>query len=62
LNWINGLTLYVTGNNLITITNYTGFDPLVNTPKATDGNQSIGIDYAAYPTSRTFSFGATLKL
>lgn len=62
LNWLNGLTLYVTGNNLITITNYTGFDPLVNTPKATDGNQSIGIDYAAYPTSRTFSFGATLKL
>ena len=62
LNWINGLTLYITGNNLITITNYTGFDPLVNTPKATDGNQSIGIDYAAYPTSRTFSFGATLKL
>lgn len=62
LNWLNGLTLYVTGNNLITITKYTGFDPLVNTPKATDGNQSIGIDYAAYPTSRTFSFGATLKL
>ncbi|TCN59831.1 TonB-dependent receptor [Flavobacterium circumlabens] len=62
LNWMNGLTLYITGNNLITITNYTGFDPLVNTPKATDGNQSIGIDYAAYPTSRTFSFGATLKL
>lgn len=62
VNWLNGLTLYVTGNNLITITKYTGFDPLVNTPKATDGNQSIGIDYAAYPTSRTFSFGATLKL
>ncbi|RZJ54652.1 MAG: TonB-dependent receptor [Flavobacterium sp.] len=62
LNWLNGLTLYVTGNNLITITNYTGYDPLVNTPKANNGNQSIGIDYASYPTSRTFSFGATLKL
>ncbi len=62
LNWINGLTLYVTGNNLITITNYTGYDPLINSPKSSGGNQSIGIDYAAYPTSRTFSFGATLKL
>lgn len=62
LNWINGLTLYVTGNNLITITNYTGYDPLINSPKSNGGNQSIGIDYAAYPTSRTFSFGATLKL
>jgi len=62
LNWINGLTLYVTGNNLITITNYTGYDPLINSPKSNGGNQSIGIDYASYPTSRTFSFGATLKL
>ncbi|MCD0470550.1 TonB-dependent receptor [Flavobacterium sp. JAS] len=62
LNWLNGLTLYVTGNNLITITHYSGFDPLVNTPKSSGGNQSIGIDYAAYPTSRTLSFGATLKL
>ncbi|PWB25157.1 SusC/RagA family TonB-linked outer membrane protein [Flavobacterium sp. HTF] len=62
LSWINGLTLYVTGNNLITITNYTGYDPLINSPKSNGGNQSIGIDYAAYPTSRTFSFGATLKL
>jgi iron complex outermembrane receptor protein len=62
LNWINGLTLYVTGQNLITITNYTGYDPLINSPKPSGGNQSIGIDYASYPTSRTFSFGATLKL
>ncbi|MBO9586402.1 MAG: TonB-dependent receptor [Flavobacterium sp.] len=62
LNWINGLTLYITGQNLITITNYTGYDPLINSPKSNGGNQSIGIDYASYPTSRTFSFGATLKL
>lgn len=62
VNWLQGLTLYVTGNNLITITNYSGFDPLINSPKPSGGNQSIGIDYAAYPTSRTFSFGATLKL
>lgn len=62
VNWINGLTLYVTGSNLLTITNYTGYDPLINSPKANGGNQSIGIDYASYPTSRTISFGATLKL
>ncbi|KFF03462.1 SusC/RagA family TonB-linked outer membrane protein [Flavobacterium reichenbachii] len=62
LNWINGLTLFITGQNLITITNYSGYDPLINSPKSSEGNQSIGIDYASYPTSRTFSFGATLKL
>ncbi|QSB25677.1 TonB-dependent receptor [Flavobacterium sp. CLA17] len=62
VSWLNGLTLYVTGQNLVTITNYTGYDPLINSPKSNGGNQSIGIDYASYPTSRTFSFGATLKL
>lgn len=62
INWINGLTLYVTGQNLLTITNYSGYDPLINSPKSNGGNQSLGIDYASYPTSRTFSFGATLKL
>ncbi|WP_281635520.1 SusC/RagA family TonB-linked outer membrane protein [Flavobacterium marginilacus] len=62
VNWLNGLTLFVTGQNLLTITNYTGYDPLINSPKSNEGNQSIGIDYASYPTSRTFSLGATLKL
>lgn len=62
LNWLNGLTLYATGQNLITITNYSGYDPLVNSPKSSGGNQSIGIDYTSYPTSRTYSFGAILKL
>lgn len=62
LSWLNGLTLYATGQNLITITNYSGYDPLVNSPKSSGGNQSIGIDYTSYPTSRTYSFGAILKL
>ncbi|MDG2432554.1 TonB-dependent receptor, partial [Flavobacterium sp.] len=62
LNWLNGLTLYATGQNLFTITNYSGYDPLVNSPKSSGGNQSIGIDYTSYPTSRTYSFGAILKL
>lgn len=62
INWMQGITLYVTGSNLFTITNYTGYDPLINSPKSSGGNQSLGIDYSSYPTSRTFIFGATLKL
>jgi len=62
INWMQGITLYVTGSNLLTITDYTGYDPLINSPKSSGGNQSLGIDYASYPTSRTFIFGATLKL
>ncbi|WP_374163853.1 SusC/RagA family TonB-linked outer membrane protein [Arcticibacter sp. MXS-1] len=62
LKWLQGLGLYVTGQNLFTITNYSGYDPLINSPKANGGNQSLGIDYASYPTAKTFIFGATLKL
>ncbi|UOB17904.1 SusC/RagA family TonB-linked outer membrane protein [Abyssalbus ytuae] len=61
INWIQGINLYVTGQNLFTITNYSGYDPLINSPKSSGGNQSLGIDYASYPTSRTFILGATLK-
>lgn len=62
VNWLDSLNLYATGTNLFTITPYTGYDPLINSPKSSGGNQSIGIDYGAYPTTRTFILGATLKL
>lgn len=62
LTWLNGLGIYVTGQNLFTITKYSGYDPLINSPKASGGNQSLGIDYSSYPTAKTFLFGATIKL
>ncbi|MCL5127965.1 TonB-dependent receptor [Algibacter sp. L4_22] len=62
ITWLQGLNLYVSGQNIFTITNYSGFDPLVNSPRAAGGNQSIGIDYTTYPSSRSFLLGATLKL
>ncbi|PYF74013.1 SusC/RagA family TonB-linked outer membrane protein [Pedobacter nutrimenti] len=62
LAWLHGLGVYVTGQNLLTITNYSGYDPLINSPKASGGNQSLGIDYSSYPTAKTFLFGATIKL
>ncbi|MXN90401.1 SusC/RagA family TonB-linked outer membrane protein [Flavobacterium sp. Sd200] len=60
--WMQSLNLYVTGQNLFTITNYSGFDPLINSNKASNGNQSLGIDYGNYPTARTFIIGATFKI
>ena len=62
LNWLQNLNVYVTGQNLLTITNYSGYDPLINSPKASGGNQSLGIDYSSYPTAKTFLFGLSLKL
>jgi len=62
LKWLQNLNLYISGQNLVTITNYTGYDPLINSPKASGGNQSLGIDYSSYPSAKTFIFGAILKL
>lgn len=54
---IKGLRLYVTGTNLFLITDYSGYDPEVNTSAPLDGVPSIGMDYTGYPTSRTIQFG-----
>ena len=59
--WMQSLTLYVSAQNLFTITNYSGYDPLVNTTKNVNGNQSLGVDYATYPAAKTFLLGATIK-
>jgi len=58
-NWkgINSLRLYLTGQNLLLFTGYTGFDPEVNTDKSLNGVPSFGIDYTAYPSARTISVG-----
>lgn len=47
--------LFLTGTNLFTLTNYTGFDPEVSSY-----NQSLlqqGIDYGAYPAQKSFTIG-----
>ncbi|SHG74715.1 iron complex outermembrane recepter protein [Chryseolinea serpens] len=45
--------LSLTGQNLFVITNYSGFDPEINTGTAIGGVQTFGIDYFTYPKART---------
>ncbi|WP_343693273.1 TonB-dependent receptor [Chitinophaga sp.] len=59
--WLKSLNLYVSAQNLWTISGYSGYDPLVNTTKTVGGNQSLGIDYTTYPAAKTFLLGATVK-
>lgn len=61
LKWLKSFNIYASAQNLLTITNYSGYDPLVNTTKTVDGNQSLGIDYTTYPAAKTFLVGATIK-
>ena len=44
--------IYVSGNNLITLTKYTGYDPEIGG----------GVDYGNYPQARTFLVGINLNL
>ncbi len=48
------LRFYVTSNNLAVFTNYSGYDPEVS---VRNSPLTPGLDYSAYPKSRSFIFG-----
>ncbi|WP_131535712.1 SusC/RagA family TonB-linked outer membrane protein [Pedobacter nototheniae] len=52
------ITVFATGYNLLTFTNYSGFDPEVQ--RYSGNSPSMGIDYGTYPQSRTFLFGVNV--
>ncbi len=54
--------VYITGQNLFILTNYSGFDPEVNTPKPINNVPSFGIEYTGYPPARTFMLGLNITL
>lgn len=58
---IRSLDITLTGQNLFTITDYSGFDPEVNTGSSIDGIQTFGIDRFTYPAARTFTLGVNLS-
>ncbi|MCG6191013.1 TonB-dependent receptor [Maribellus maritimus] len=59
ISWLQNVTLYVNGQNLFCITNYRGFDPEVSTTGS--DVLSLGGDYNAYPTTRTYTIGLNVK-
>ncbi|MEL7145126.1 MAG: TonB-dependent receptor [Bacteroidota bacterium] len=57
---IKNLKVYATGENLLTLTSYSGFDPEVNT---FGGNVfTRGLDNTVYPQARKIIFGLNLTL
>lgn len=54
---IKGLQVYVTGQNLFTITKYTGYDPEVSA----FGTSNVRADYNAFPLSRTYTAGVSIN-
>lgn len=56
--------IYVSGQNLITLTGYSGWDPEIGEVRDNNGNsgvQSRGIDTGAYPITRSFTLGVNLQ-
>lgn len=56
---LHSLRVYFQGTNLLTLTNYSGLDPEVN---SADGTANVrGIDQAVVPNPRTLQFGINLS-
>ncbi len=62
--WLSSAQIYFSAINLLTITDYPGLDPDVNT-RGTDSQNVgsrliVGVDESGYPSSKTYAVGLTL--
>jgi TonB-linked SusC/RagA family outer membrane protein len=57
---VNSIRVYVTAQNLFTITQYKGYNPEVN-QQGTSAS-ALGIDYGTYPQARTYIIGFNVEL
>jgi hypothetical protein len=57
---LSSLRVYALGQNVLTLTNYSGMDPdLAGDPGW--GVTDMGIDWGSYPTARTFLLGVNVN-
>ena len=56
---LDKVRFYATGTNLFCWTDYSGYDPEVDTRRATPLTPNV--DYSAYPKSRSWVFGINLS-
>jgi len=65
--YMQSLRLYFMAENLIVITNYSGWDPEVDTKAYESGgtgmtaNAGAGLDFNSYPSMKSFTFGLNLN-
>lgn len=56
IDWMYQLQIYVSGQNLWTSTDYSWWDPEVNS-RGGANSTALGIDHYSYPTSKTYTVG-----
>jgi TonB-linked SusC/RagA family outer membrane protein len=56
---LSSVRVFVSGQNLFTITKYTGLDPeqYANSDNSGDGPRAVGIDWGTYPSARVLTAG-----
>ena len=57
--YINGLRMYISGQNLLTLTKYPGMNPEVSHKGSEGMNQ--GIDISSYPVASVYTIGLNIK-
>jgi TonB-linked SusC/RagA family outer membrane protein len=61
---VSDLSIYVTAQNLLTFTKYTGYDPEIGASSIYSGTNATllnGVDFGFYPQPRTFIFGVNMS-
>ncbi len=59
--FISSVNVFLSGQNLLLFTKYSGLDPEVNAEVSRTGVAPLGIDYLGYPSARTFSAGFNMS-
>lgn len=57
-NLINSINIYASAQNVITLTNYSGYDPVISS--FSDNGLINGVDWYGYPNARVFTIGCNL--
>lgn len=56
---VGNLRVYLSAQNILTFTDYSGYDPEVSFQ---DSNRNIGLDYASYPNVKAYTVGLDISL
>ncbi|UOQ52362.1 TonB-dependent receptor [Hymenobacter cellulosivorans] len=58
---VNGARVFVSVDNVFTLTKYTGYDPEISTAAFYNNPLAYGVDYGNYPQARTYRLGFNLQ-
>jgi hypothetical protein len=58
---VKSLSIYVSAQNILTFTKYTGYDPEVGNRNPSGSSLTNGIDYAVYPQPKGYQVGINVN-